>query len=144
MNYFASFLYGALGAFLVLGVAAIIIPQYSDYFTTTETDRWLTDVAEVQSKIERRAVEINSLERAGADIPLPKIVNGPVQYLEISQDGRIYIKGGSEGQLVVLIPALEGESVVWRCIGGSTRSVAIKCRDPNLKLALRNSSLIQL
>lgn len=134
MSYFASFFYGALGALLVLAAAAIIIPQYSDYKAAVESARWVNDVAEAQSLIEQRAIATNSLESAGVDVPLPKIVNGPVHYLEITHDGRIYIKGGAEGQLIVLIPYLEDNKVVWRCIGGSSKSVATTCGITNSRL----------
>jgi hypothetical protein len=42
--------------------------------------------------------------------------------IEIAKSGTVFMWGGDDGQLAVLIPRLADGKVVWRCVGGSRKA----------------------
>jgi hypothetical protein len=47
---------------------------------------------------------------------------------EITSAWTIIMRGGGDGQVVILILEVSGKNVVWECIGGSTKAVTSECR----------------
>ena len=62
---------GALGALILFLIAAIIIPQYSDYRAAAETSRWLAQMEPIRLKIEENAKKLKTTAGAGKHIDLP-------------------------------------------------------------------------
>jgi Tfp pilus assembly major pilin PilA len=122
------FLKGLGGALFVLIGASLLIPQYSDYTARAQTVGWLAQVQAVQSTIEQNAIEQKSLLGAGRGIDTKMFQVAGLELFEITESGMVILRGGAEGQVIVLIPSLSEDRVVWRCIGGSAHAVPTKCR----------------
>ena len=113
---------GFFGAFIVLVAAAFVFPQYADYAASAETSAWMAQVAPVQDHVAANAKRNDSLVNAGLGAEQPHFSSPAPTYFEVTKDGTIFIQGGREGQLIVLVPALMEGTVSWRCIGGSWRA----------------------
>jgi hypothetical protein len=121
---FRSFAWGALGAFLVLVAAAIVVPQYSDYRSRADADNMLVIVQPLQQEVEAHAAASHSLQGSGSGVKMaPQFFDAIVQ-----QDGVIVLHGHSFGQVIVLMPTLSSGKVTWRCLGGSAGDVPPSCR----------------
>ena len=128
------FLLGILGALLFLTVAALIIPQYSDYTARAETSKWFGQLWPILADIEKNAIQQSSLMNAGRNVIVDKdaFQNLKVNLIEITETGMVILRGGKEGQVIILIPSLDAEQVTWRCIGGPNRAVSPNCRTGDL------------
>ncbi|GAA6143193.1 hypothetical protein NBRC116584_30110 [Hydrogenophaga sp. 5NK40-0174] len=125
-----SVLLGMLGAVVALVAAAMVYPQYSDYRARAQTDSWLFTVEEVQRKVETNAERKRSLVGAGTGVERPKFLPSIApEYFRVTNDGIIFVKGGRDGQLVVLMPSLSGSKITWACIGGSLRTMPSRCQN---------------
>ncbi len=125
-----DFYLGAAAATVVLLAAAFLIyPQYSDYRAAAETSQWLA-VAEMSMKpyIAEKAKRAKTLAGSGVGLPKPVFAVSNMPDLEITPDGMIFMRGGRDGQLVVLIPSLAEGKVTWRCVGGSRHDVTSECQ----------------
>lgn len=114
-----SFFLGALGAILVLVAAALIYPQYSDYRAAAETSGWLAEVLPTTQAITDNTLRLNTTTGAGFGIPKPTFQSHTPSLIEVTANGTVFLKGGTDGQIIVLYPELSGGKVVWRCRGGS-------------------------
>jgi hypothetical protein len=120
---------GFLGALLVLILVALIYTQYSDYRAAAETSGWLNDIDETKTNIEKNILRNKSTIRSGEDIQMPTFhVPTPPTYTKIMNNGTIILKGGREGQLVVLVPTFTNTEVIWSCVGGSSKAT-IGCKN---------------
>ena len=117
------FFQGMLGALLVLVAAAIIVPQWQDYLADSETSVWLNaEIMPAVQSISANALRLRTTSGAGIGVPKPIFQVHAPSLVEIDPDGIIFLKGGSDGQFVALIPTLSGGNVSWRCIGGSSHA----------------------
>ena len=123
-----GFLGGIAGVFLAL----VAVSQYADYRAESELSGWLVEVEPAQAAIAARALRLGTLEGAGTGIELPPISYRPPKYYRIDANGQIFMRGGDEGQLVVLVPTLANGAVTWQCVGGSKDSVLSWCDDTTL------------
>ncbi|WP_146168198.1 hypothetical protein [Pseudomonas mangrovi] len=121
---------GFFGALVVLAVAAFLVPQYADYAASAETSAWMAQVVSVQDHVAANAERNDSLVNSGLDAKQPNFSTRAPTYFEVTKDGTIFIQGGREGQLIVLVPALKEGKVSWRCIGGS-RNATTRCNRNN-------------
>ncbi len=117
------FFRGALGALAVLFIAAIVVPNYSDYRARAETSLWLSQMEPVRLRIEDNAKRLKTMGGAGKQLDLPAALLPKVALLEIRDSGEIILQGGRDGQLVILTPSYAAGKVTWRCLGGTTRDV---------------------
>ncbi len=117
------FFKGALGTLLVLVLAAIIVPQYSDYRAAAETSEWLAAVSPMKMQIEQNALRLKTLTGAGKQIDPPRFAPHNVPQYEIRDSGEIILYGGRHGQFVMLTPSLADGKVTWRCLGGSKQDI---------------------
>jgi hypothetical protein len=125
-----SVLLGMLGALAVLVAAAVIYPQYSDYRARAQTSEWLFEVQEAQRAVAANAQRRNSLTGSGVGVHRPNFSGTAApDYFKVTDDGMIFLKGGSDGQLVVLLPSISGTHVSWACVGGSSKATPSRCRD---------------
>lgn len=122
------FLIGSSGALLMLISVFLGISQYSDYRALSEIDGWLAHVQEIQTEIEQKAVKQNSLTGVGNNLQTKKFPNSNLDVFEVSESGTILLRGGRDGQMIVLIPLFSEKGVVWRCIGGSRAAIPKRCR----------------
>ncbi len=122
-----SYLFGALGALTVLILAAIIIPQYCDYRAQSETSVWLNHIRPIQNQIENTILENKTVNDSGLEVNALLHLND-MEYTNITRDGVIFLKGGSEGQFITLIPTIIEGDVIWECVGGSNDNMLPKCK----------------
>lgn len=113
---------GFIGTLIVLVLAALIIPQYCDYRAAAETDSWLYQIITTQDSIEENIIRNKTVIGSGTGVQSPKFSKHPPSYVKITDNGDIFLKGGHEGQLVVLIPTIKDSKVEWACIGGSSKA----------------------
>jgi hypothetical protein len=118
---------GLIGAFLILICAFLIIPEYSDYRARVETSGWMAEIQAIQSIIEQKALKQKSLIGVGNGIDKKTFQTTNPDVFEITESGMIILRGGRDGQVVVLIPSISEQHIAWRCIGGSARAVPGKC-----------------
>lgn len=117
------FFKGALGALAVLLLAAIIVPQYSDYRSAAETSLWMAKMEPVKMMIEENAIRLKTLNGAGKHIDKAPYAPANATFFEIRDSGEILLRGGRDGQFVMLTPMLSDGTVTWRCLGGSKQAV---------------------
>jgi hypothetical protein len=123
------FLLGALGAILILIGSAFLWAQYSDYTARAQTSGWLNQVTPLQDSIERFAIENSSLTGVTVKYNAASLFTPMnLDLVEVASNGTIALRGGSDGQFLVLIPSLAGGKVTWRCLGGSAKAMTYQCR----------------
>ena len=117
-----SFFVGVFGAILVLAIAAVVIPQYSDYKARTISYEIMNSLEPLQNQVSNQLM-------AGLPIEPKKVINQSkfIQSLEQKSDGTIIVKAKEAGQVIVLVPAKEQGKIIWHCIGGSKNDVPAKC-----------------
>ncbi len=122
------FLYGALGAFVVLVLVAAIAPLYSDYRARAQTTEWLAQLESVQQNIEAVAIKQKSFAGIAKSIEKPAFPSGSVTVFQITDSGAIITKFGHDGQMLILSPSFAVEKITWHCIGGPTKDMPTNCR----------------
>lgn len=121
---------GALGAITVLIATAIVRPMYSDYTGRSKASEMLKLAMALKQQIEPRILQHKSIQNAGVGIApdLPQTATSSIAQAHILQDGTIVLQGHHFGQVLVLMPSLVNQQVVWRCLGGSAKDVPPQCR----------------
>ncbi|MDQ1831370.1 pilin [Massilia scottii] len=122
------FLKGFLGALLMLALAAVIIPQYSDYVARAETGVLLVLLEPVQRAIEADAAKQKSFAGMAKHLALPAKIADKLTVFEVSDAGEIIAKGGRNGQMIILSPSLLDGKITWRCLGAPDHDVPARCR----------------
>jgi hypothetical protein len=122
------FLLGAVaGIILFSAVFFLLYPQYSDYRAKAEVTAWLEMVKNVQDDIGKKIVSASPLGEVNDGFDKTKFQAVGVDLFEITETGVIIIRGGRDGQVIILIPSFSENDVEWRCIGGSAQAVPSKC-----------------
>ena len=116
------FFKGMLGALTMLFAAAFVVPQYSDYRAASETSSWLNEIEPTKDAISAKILRLRTTSGAGLGIPRPIITRHTPSLIEVTDAGIIFLKGGRDGQVVVLIPSFSANQVSWHCIGGSSHA----------------------
>jgi hypothetical protein len=119
-----QFLIGLLWALSGVVATLILMPAYTDYRASSETIEWLALLRATQ-EIAAYVKQNKTIVGASKSIQLPQLRG--VTHAEIRADGSIFVKGGIEGQLIVLLPTVEQDQVVWRCLGGSSKAT-LRCK----------------
>ena len=120
---------GFFGALIVLVLVALIYPQYSDYRATAETSGWLNQLDKTKRSIEENIENNKTVIGSGINVQPPKFEEpSPPTYVKVMDNGNILVKGGREGQLIVLVPTLNASKVEWACVGGSSKAT-LGCRN---------------
>lgn len=122
------FLMGLAGAITAMAGFLFFYSHYSDYRARGETSDWLVQLQTVQDAIAREAIKKGSLVNIGLAVDAGAFHNSSVTGFMILDGGSIVVRGGSEGQVVLLVPSLRGAAVTWRCIGGSVQAVPSRCQ----------------
>jgi hypothetical protein len=109
-----------LGVLLTLTILFFVWPQYSDYRSRAETDSWLVSLTESVKKEEL----IKSIVDRDANAEIFADLKPKPDYIQITESSALVIKGGRDGQVVVLIPKGNGE---MSCVAGSTKASPKRC-----------------
>jgi hypothetical protein len=129
MKCFLNFLSGIVCAILFLIAYHVITSQYESYVLQSQTSQWLSNVKLLQAAIENKLIARN--DSAEADINGTKQIflqsAELIDTLVVTDAGLVIMRGGNIGQVVVLIPSLEGERVSWRCKGGPDYAIPKIC-----------------
>lgn len=123
-----SFIYGAIGALLVILIYLFAGPQFSNYRAFAESSAWLEQIKSQQKIVEERALNQHSFDGAGLGLSIGELKPVSPLFSEIKDNGVIILRGGSDGQALVLIPYFKDGGVVWQCIGGSAKAVPARCK----------------
>lgn len=128
MKYLLSFLAGSIGMILLIVGYFFVTTQYNNYILRSQTSSWFNEIDPLLEAVEREIRQKNSRNvnvKDDEDIFLKKAEH--VDTLAVTDAGLVIIRGGNIGQVVVLIPALEGEKVSWRCKGGPDYAIPNIC-----------------
>ena len=116
---------GVLGALIVLILAAIAIPQYSDYTDRAITNQVLYSVESIKSSIEKQLLINQPVKLNTNTLSLEN-----VKSININVKGVITIKAGKIGQLIILTPELIDDKLVnWKCVGAPDYAMPPNCRN---------------
>jgi hypothetical protein len=118
-----SFVYGALGCLLTLGMAVVCYAQYGDYRARAESQAMLEAIEPTAETVLSNARKLHSTNGSGREIEAPESRFGTV---EVMKDGVIVLRGKRD-QLMVLVPLFGGYHYGWRCIGGPKNDVPQFC-----------------
>jgi Tfp pilus assembly major pilin PilA len=124
-----SFLIDLAGAIFIVAIAALSLPLYANYQARNEVKGWLSQLETTRHKIAAQALQHGSLQGAGVGITPPYFEGIRPNLIRIEADGNILLRGGSTGQMLVLIPALSTGTVSWTCVGGPDDAVPDECRN---------------
>jgi hypothetical protein len=126
-----NFCFGFMAATMfIVFVTLVLYPQYSDYGAYAQTYNWLTQIKSVgiQAAIEKNILNSRHFSDMSVGINKNLVNTREMDIFEITPSGIIVIRGGRDGQVVILIPEISGKDVVWKCIGGSEKAVTNECR----------------
>lgn len=128
MKNFLSFLAGSIGMVLLISGYFFVTTQYDNYILRSQTSAWFDEIDPLLEAVEREVAQKNFRNvnvKNDEDIFLGKTRH--VDELVVTDAGLVVIRGGNIGQVVVLIPSLEGEKVSWRCKGGPEYAIPRIC-----------------
>jgi len=123
-----SFVTGCVGALLAIALALFTFAQYSDYRGRAETEGMLAELEPFKQSIEAAATKNKSFVGIDKVVGKPTTLPAYVDLLEVTDAGEIFIRGGRDGQLVILLPTFVAEKVVWRCIGSPAKDMPGACK----------------
>ncbi|GBU09392.1 hypothetical protein AwWohl_05300 [Gammaproteobacteria bacterium] len=123
-----SFLYGFSGSILAIVIYLYGSSQYSDYRSRVQTYSWINQLLPIQNLISEKIIAKQLSNDFLKKIVFPaSLSQNAITLFQVSSEGVITIKGGYDGQIIILYPVLSDDKVIWACIGGSTRSVPKAC-----------------
>lgn len=120
-----SFFYGLSGFFVGLVLYLSVLPLYSDYRAKAETEGLVFKMEASQRLLE---VIFQKTGKFDSAVPSKTTANANDPKPLIFDNGTIIVKGNVEGQLLLLIPAIEGGAVRWRCYVGPENATPKNCR----------------
>lgn len=119
---------GGLG--VILGVLAIARFDPSlEYTGRGDTSAMILTLRPVLMTLQATALKQKSLSHLHYDFDQVDLKNAGIHDIHMSAAGEIVVKGGKEGQMLVISPTFEGDKVVWHCGGGPRRDMPNMCRD---------------
>ena len=119
-----------LGIFLGGIIVAFLMPLAFDYSSRIDIARLLGELKPLQQQIEKGLYE-NNLQEQGIESTneyRDLLKSTHIDYLEVSKNGRILVKASPHGEILIMIPKHLGNSIVWKCLGGSNKDVPVACR----------------
>jgi hypothetical protein len=114
-----AFLAGFMGALLALVLAAVVMTQYTEARSRSESAGWLVELQPVQQMVEA-GLRQGNLAAARSQLAGSQ--------RRLGDDGSIVLQGGRHGQQIYVYPERQGAGFVWHCLGGSVDDVPSKCR----------------
>lgn len=122
------FLKGVLGAAIGFIALTVCTAQYADYRAAAEVSGWLLALAPVQDAIAATATKQGGFAGVSKDVKKPAFPEPNVSVFKVSDAGEITVKGGKDGQMLVLSPTLVNGKTVWDCVGSPNKAVPFSCR----------------
>lgn len=122
------FIIDCIGAVIIVAIATLSIPLYNDHQSRLEVEGWLAQLQPTQQAIARQALRRGSVKGSGAGIREPFLESTQPALLRIDDNGQIMLKGALTGQIMILIPSLNGKEVSWTCVGGPDDAMPPPCR----------------
>jgi hypothetical protein len=116
-----------LGAVTAGLSAMIVIPQYSYYTSRAQTSGMLTTLSSIKVEMHEIVETTGSLRGVGSALKGKIPFERPPDFFEISTDGVFIVRGGDDGQLLVLLPRVIDKRIDWTCIGGSRDAMPWDC-----------------
>ena len=112
----------------VTSVVLVVAPRYSDFRAASETSEWLAVSRVLLSEIKPDLLK--NVDVSGSD---PRVTSAlgsipSIGDFGLRPTGDLYIRGGRNGQIILLIAERSGGDITWRCIGGSGADVVQSCR----------------
>jgi hypothetical protein len=126
-----NFCFGFVTAAMFIALVTLVLyPQYSDYRAYAQTYNWLVQIKStgIQTIIAENISKEYPLSDVSVGVDKSMVDTREMDIFEITSAGTIIMRGGKDGQVVVLIPEVSGKNVVWKCIGGSMKAVTSECR----------------
>lgn len=105
----------------------VVVAQYADYIARSRSSEAIASVGALKASIENRALSQASLAGVGTGIDLAPFRSQHITRMHLTADGVILMQIDSDGATIALVPRMEGETVKWRCFGGSTHDVPTSC-----------------
>jgi hypothetical protein len=116
-----------LGAVTAGLPAMIAIAQYSYYTSRAQTSSMLNTLVSVKIEMHEIMETTGSLRGVGSALKEKIQFERPPDFFEVSPDGVFIVRGGDDGQLVVLLPRVIDNRIKWTCIGGSRDAMPWDC-----------------
>jgi hypothetical protein len=123
-----SFILGFLGVLAGLVAAGFAYSMYGDYRGEAESSAWFVELLPTMQQVEALARQQNSLAGVGSRAGKTNPRFAHIDFFRIEDQGTIIVRGGTDGQMMALVPQLDAGNVKWRCIGGSSHAVLPACR----------------
>ncbi len=99
----------------MLVFAVVVLPQYADYRAASQVSQWLLQVRPAQESVAENAKKDGGLTRAGVGVREPDFSPVKPDFFAVTESGTIIIRGGHEGQVVVLLPEFSSGAVPASC-----------------------------
>jgi hypothetical protein len=115
---------------IVLGVLISVIsfffifPNYADYRATAETYSWLAMLTSDKSEL------IKAINEGNRSAPVFEKLKPTPEHIKFLTSKALVIKGGREGQVVVLFSDFDGDKEEIFCITGPTKAAPQVCERP--------------
>lgn len=114
----------------------VVVPQYHEYASIAQSAEILGLLGLTKDRVEEQIRRTGTLSGSGAGLKIQEWGQSdrlldhrdPVNFRHVSSDGVILIRGVQEGQVMALVPSLQGGVVTWECVGGSADAVPSACR----------------
>ena len=114
------FIKGFLGAVVGFFLISFGAAQFSDYRAAAEVSGWLLALAPLQDTITANAIKQGKFSITPTDFKKPELIKNNSMFFKISENGEIIVKGGTEGQMLILLPSFIDKKVAWECVGAQT------------------------
>ena len=112
---------------LIIGaLAAIAIPQYSDYTDISKTEKMILLANEAKAAISEALIKNSSIANLDKESLLQK--GKYLRYMHVSDSGEIFLYGDSNGTFVILTPKIVNNSIKWLCYAQPSNNVPSRCR----------------
>jgi len=112
---------GSLGAILIIVLGEFLSTQYSDYRGVSETEEIILQIKPIKQAIEATAIKQKSFVDIDKNTQIPKLqFHAHIDFIDVTNTGAIIVKGGRDGQILILSPSFIEEKIVWHCTGGPT------------------------
>jgi hypothetical protein len=116
-----------LGA-ITAGLSAMIaIPQYCDCASRVHTSNMLSTISSIKHEMRENLETTGSIRGVGSALKEKIQFVRPPEFFEISPEGVFIVRGGDDGQLLVLLPRVIDKQIEWTCIGGSRDAMPWDC-----------------
>lgn len=119
-----------IGMVLGIIIITILIPLTYDYSNRMALSQLLNEIKPLQQQIEKGLHDNNlqtQLIKSKQEYQ-DLLKNNHIDYLDIFEDGQIFIKASPRGETFLMIPEYSSSTITWNCLGGSNKDVPAGCQ----------------